>query len=62
MHVFLSESKLKSNISNGAHKSVSLITVNSTVEKEIYNRYITNTAIANWIQWVLKTSFGFIFP
>ena len=50
MHMFLSESKLKSNISNGAHKSVSLITVNSTVEKEIYNRYITNTAIANWIQ------------
>ena len=50
MHMFLSESKLKSNISNGAHKSVSLITVNSTVEKEKYNRYITNTAIANWIQ------------
>ena len=62
MHVFLSESKLKSNISNGAHKSVSLITVDWTVEKEIYNRYITNTTNANWIQWVLKTSFGFIFP
>ena len=59
--MFLSESKFKSNISNDTHKSASLISVNGAVEKEMYNRFITNTAIADWIQRVLKTSFGFIF-
>ena len=32
-HVFLPESKFKSNISNGTHKSASLISVNKTAGK-----------------------------
>ena len=49
-HVFLSESKFKSNISNDTDKSASLVSVNGAVEKEMYNRFFTNTTIADWIQ------------
>ena len=48
--MFLSELKLKSSIPNGTHKSVSLISVNGTVEKEMQYRFIIDAAIADRIQ------------